>query len=527
MKSPAALAFALLLLTGWAGTAFAVELTRGPYLQNASDRAITVRWRTDVATDSRVWVGAAPGTWIPAATDPTVTTEHEVRLTGLTPDTRYFYAVGSSAGRLPGADSTYRFVTPPVPGTVTRARIWVLGDPGTSSGGQARVRDAYLEWTGERETNLCLLLGDNAYESGTDAEFQDALFEPFASFLRGTCAWAVRGNHDDAHEGPYNDFEELFTFPTAGEAGGVASSTEDWYAFDYGDVHFVALDSQDADRDPGSPMLTWLAADLAATTRTWVIVFFHHPPYSKGSHDSDDDERMTEMRENVMPILEAFGVDLVLTGHSHAYERSYLLDGHYGTSDTFESSMRLDAGDGDALGDGDYRKPQHSPGPHEGEVVVVAGAASTLAGGALDHPAMVRSIEALGSVVVDVEGSLLQAVYLDDQGAIRDRFGIRKGAVVDSGTGSEALRLAAPNPVRTGRVDFRYALPRPGHASLVLVDAAGRRVRTIALEAPGAGTHVATWDGLDTGGRPAAAGAYFAVLHFEGARRVARFVVVP
>ena len=139
VKSPAALALALLLLTGWAGTAFAVELTRGPYLQNASDRAITVRWRTDVATDSRVWVGAAPGSWIPGGADATVTTEHEVRLTGLTPDTRHFYAVGSSAGRLPGADSTYRFVTSPVPGTVTRARIWVLGDPGTSSGGQAHV----------------------------------------------------------------------------------------------------------------------------------------------------------------------------------------------------------------------------------------------------------------------------------------------------------------------------------------------------------------------------------------------------
>jgi hypothetical protein len=528
VKSPAALALALLLLAGRAGTAFAVELTRGPYLQNASDRAITVRWRTDVATDSRVWVGAAPGaTWIHAGSDATLTTEHEVRLTGLTAATRYFYAVGSSAGPLSGADSTYRFRTAPVPGVPASTRIWVLGDPGTSSGGQARVRDAYLEWTGRRETDVWLLLGDNAYESGTDAEFQDALFEPFASFLRGTCAWAVRGNHDDPHEGPYNDFEELFTFPAAGEAGGVASSTEDWYAFDYGDIHFVALDSQDADRDPGSPMLTWLAADLAATGATWVIVFFHHPPYSKGSHDSDDDERMAEMRENVMPILEAFGVDLVLTGHSHAYERSYLLDGHYGRSDTFEGHMRLNPGDGDALGDGEYHKPQHSPGPHEGEVVVVTGAASTLAGGRFDHPAMARSIYALGSLVVDVEGSLLRAVYLDDQGAIRDRFGIRKSAVIDSGTGSAALRLAARNPVRAGRVDFRYTLPRPGHASLVVINAAGRRVRTIALEATGAGAHVATWDGLDTGGRPAAAGAYFAVLHFEGARRVARFVVVP
>ena len=59
-------------------------------------------------------------------------------------------------------------------------------------------------------------------------------------------------------------------------------------------------------------MLTWLQQDLASTNQPWLIAFFHHPPYAKGSHDSDVD----------------VGVDLVLTGHSHCYERSYLIDGH-------------------------------------------------------------------------------------------------------------------------------------------------------------------------------------------------------
>ena len=62
------------------------------------------------------------------------------------------------------------------------------------------------------------------------------------------------------------------------------------------------------------------------------------------------------MRQNVLPILEAHGVDLFLTGHNHSYERSYLLDGHHGPSSSFDASHQIDAGDGDPGGDGEYVK---------------------------------------------------------------------------------------------------------------------------------------------------------------------------
>src|SRR5690606_119797 len=114
------------------------------------------------------------------------------------------------------------------------------------------------------------------------------------------------------------------TFPTAGEAGGVPSGTEKYYSFDYGNVHFICLDSMSSDRSSTGPMATWLREDLESTTQDWVIAFFHHPPYSKGSHNSDNptgsDRELLEMREGILPILEAGGVDLVLSGHSHSYE---------------------------------------------------------------------------------------------------------------------------------------------------------------------------------------------------------------
>src|SRR5687767_14015961 len=108
-----------------------------------------------------------------------------------------------------------------------------------------------------------------------------------------------------------------------------------------------------------------------------MIAYWHHPPYSKGSHDSDNtnghDPELVEMREQALPILEAHGVDLVLSGHSHSYERSYFLRGHYGHSTTFDPTMKLDNGDGRSDGTGTYNKTARARGGNDGAVYVVAG----------------------------------------------------------------------------------------------------------------------------------------------------------
>src|SRR5262249_8268236 len=147
-----------------------------------------------------------------------------------------------------------------------------------------------------------------------------------------------------------NDYYDIFTLPTAAEAGGVASGSEAYYSFDWGDVHFICLDSEGSDRSKSGPMARWLRDDLAANNSMWTIAYWHHPPYTKGSHDSDNDldsgGRMRDMRENLLPILDSTGVDLVLTGHSHSYERSFLVNGHYGPSTTLTSAMKVDSGDG-------------------------------------------------------------------------------------------------------------------------------------------------------------------------------------
>ena len=418
------------------------SLTRGPYLQKAAPTQITIRWRNTLYDMGRVRYGASAGNLNQSADEtaaPAAPFNHVVTLTGLTPNTTYYYSVGSASDTLAGG-ADYTFTTPPTAGTVINARIWVLGDAGTATTSQTAVRDAFYTWTGTRTPNLVLQLGDNAYNSGLDAEFQAGMFDIYPTMLRKTPFWSCLGNHETAQATAYVDtypYFDIYTLPTAGECGGVASGTEHYYSFNYGNIHFVCLDSMTASRNTievnGSdgPMAAWLRTDLASTTATWIVCFFHHPPYTHGSHNSDTETELVQMRSNFLPILEAGGVDLVLAGHSHTYERSYLLDGHYGVSSTFTEAMKKNAGDGRPAGNGSYLKPLTGPRDHFGAVYAVAGSAGQISSVA-SHPAHFISLSNLGSLVLDVNGTRLDATFLRENSSIPDTFTIIKQGAADS-----------------------------------------------------------------------------------------------
>jgi len=417
------------------------SLKRGPYLQIGTPTSITVRWRTDLATDSRVQYGLDPTNLTESASDDEVTGEHIVELADLLPDTKYYYAVGANGTNF-AAGAEYFFVTGPA--TSRPTRIWVIGDSGTATipgGNSEGVRDAYYSFAKTRYTDLWLMLGDNAYYEGTDAQYQTAVFNTYPEMLRQTCVWPTIGNHETYD--PYADghiaYSDIFTLPTRGEAGGMPSGTEHYYSFDYGNIHFVCLDSEMSDTQTNGPMVTWLKNDLAANTKDWLIAFWHSPPYSHGSHNSDSPSEwnLVAMRENIVPVLESYGVDLVLCGHSHCYERSFLLDGHYGNSSTLVPSMIKDSGSGRPSDTGAYLKSIIGPTPHQGAVYVVNGSSGWATDGTMDHPAMYKSLLRTGSLVLDVNGGRLDAKFLRETGAIDDFFTIMKGMP------PEALRLAS------------------------------------------------------------------------------------
>ena len=436
------------------------------------------------------------------------------RLTGLRADTRYFYAIGNKAR---GSDSR-QFRTAPAPGQLPadgNTHIWLLGDSGTATeqfrgrymhkGEALAVKRGFLtynrEQAGSEPVDLLLLLGDNAYVAGTDAEWQEAFFDTYPDIISHTATWPTIGNHEmgmapidacllaslrrcdkgpvimpfggisespdpasydsdgsgpDGSGPPYFD---IFSLPTRGEAGGVASGTEQYYAFDHGNVHVVSLDSQLSNRDASqrAAMRDWLVDDLSQNKLDWTIVIFHHPPYSRGkNHDSDLERAEVDMRETFAPVFEDHGVDVVYSGHSHSYERSWYLHGHHGPSTTFDASRHAELNDrGEpALGQGDdaYHQTSRDSGSDDKVIYTVAGTAGKTdkekpcAPGKmfgctrpnwLTHPAhrdfdpaiagaRPHGLARRGSVVLDITDTTLTSRFVDEHGEVLDYFTIRR-----------------------------------------------------------------------------------------------------
>jgi acid phosphatase type 7 len=468
--------FAFAALVAFESSASGPSFVRAPYLQFATTNSIYVVWRTEgpilpvvrfgekpdalneKATEvvTRASLGAE-GKTIPAKREPLRTKEnlklpklhsaavgtfqYEAKLTGLKPSTRYYYAVLDGEQPLTPRDAGYSFVTPPPVGTAKRVRFWAFGDSGTGRQEQVNVHKAMREAVRRdgQPLDFWLHLGDMAYSTGRDVEFQSRFFEIYDLTMRSFVCWPTMGNHEGATSkgttgiGPYYD---AYVVPTRGEVGGVPSGTEAYYSFDYANLHFVCLDSHDLERKPSGAMAKWLKADLEKTLADWVIGFWHHPPYTKGSHDSDKEKDLTEMREMIMPLIDSGGVDLVLTGHSHVYERSMLIDGAYATP-TVAENVVLDDGDGDPQGDGAYRKSEGIQ-PHQGTVQIVAGNGGATLGRKGTIPFMRKTLIEHGSVLIDIYGDTLTAKMVNLNGSTRDVFSMVKRGKVDQ------ARIALP-----------------------------------------------------------------------------------
>ena len=436
--------------------AFSQTVTRGPYMQSPNHESIIIMWRTDSNTDTKVWYGTDSTNLSQTAVISNNVKDHSIVLTGLQAYTTYYYKIGNNAGQFPGIVSKQSFKTHPTPGTKNiPMRMWAIGDFGKGNSLQVDVKNSYEAYTGSRGTDVWIWLGDNAYDSGEDGEYQAKVFNlpGFSNVFNYQPFWPSPGNHDynevwaestflgipyqniplTDHEGPYYD---MVSVPKFGEVGGYPSQLEVFYSFDYGDVHFLSLNSEVFDYtfsyDGINAMKQWILQDLQQNTKKFTIAYFHQPPYSKGSHDSDDfyELAMKAMREKVIPILEQNGVDMVINGHSHVYERSVLINGHYGASGSYNpATMAMDAGSGNIdLGEPYIKDTDKST--QDGTIYVVCGnSGSSTSSPAGTYPAMYYSdggSNTCGSFIIDVYKNRLDGRYLKTDTTIGDYFTILK-----------------------------------------------------------------------------------------------------
>jgi hypothetical protein len=446
------------------------SLLRGPYLNSGTPTSMVIRWRTDVASTSKVTWGASALALTQSKVDTAMVTDHIVKISGLSPFTKYYYGIGSSTFTLQ-ADATDFFQTLPVEGTAdTLLRIGVIGDCGNNSTNQRDVRDHLSSYLGSNYMNAWILLGDNAYSSGFDAEYQAEFFGIYQDqFLKQNPLYPAPGNHDYGNStssptvtnhaaAPYY---QNFSMPDSGEAGGLASNNPAFYSYNIGNVHFLSLDSygQEADAthlyDTTGVQVQWIKQDLAANTnKGWVVCYWHHPPYTMGSHNSDGESDLVAIRQNFIKILERYGVDLILCGHSHDYERSKLIKGHYGAEATYDPAVHeLSSSSGYYDGSSNscpYIKD--SVTNYTGTVYVVSGSAGQLGGSQAGYPHNALPYSDAthgGSMILEVKGNRLDSKWIGADGVIRDHFTMMKDAnqkrTIQINPGEQATLKAAYN----------------------------------------------------------------------------------
>jgi hypothetical protein len=271
-------------------------------------------------------------------------------------------------------------------------------------------------------------------------------------------------------------------------------------------------------------MYQWISDDLdsaRARGKRWLFVFMHHPPYSRGTHDSDSEGDMIEIHDNLVPLFESKGVDMVLVGHSHVYERSFLARN--------DSVMQTNTSD--------YTKI----GTPNGTLYLVSGCGGKTGDGDLDHPLMaVSKGDVAGFNIIDVTYEELRGSFVERDGRTTDLFTVRKAADVlpprvahVQASSSTEIQVVFDEPVRAGASGS-------GAGNLAHYDLQGSAVigatlesdqRTVSLTTmalPAGRARQLTVQGVaDSAGNVDVAGRTMGVVHSGGSTSPSGIPVVP
>jgi predicted phosphodiesterase len=299
----------------------------GPMLCVPDGDTVRVWWQLSEERDEHVVAYGADGTLGLERTSSQSTATPCVTIDRLEPGRRYSYTVRSGEF----ASAVHTFALPPSDGP---ARIAVWGD---NQNGVDVFSDQTVPAIAKARPDVMIGLGDFVQRGHYREEWDEQFFGPAAGILGEIPLLPVRGNHDG--EGKL----ARAMLPLPDDRG--------WYAATFGTVRLVVLDTNLPCEEP-SAQFAWLRGECdgaAWRDAALRVVAFHHPPFSvlwdEAGYDGEPG-----VRSAVVPLIEAHGADLVLSGHAHAYERFHrerpdggaveylVLGGGGGKLDTVESA---------------------------------------------------------------------------------------------------------------------------------------------------------------------------------------------
>jgi acid phosphatase type 7 len=411
------------------------QVSRQPYLQISTPTSIVIRWQTDTATVGIIYYDTVKASLTNTIKEIKKRPDHELKLTGLKANTKYYFSVEYP---LKATDDQY-FITAPGKGSDSPVRIWVISDFGqTNSRDNTRRLETVDQWksfnNNNYHANFVLSLGDQT-EDDSASQLQDNYFDQLENVLKNSPLYTVVGNHDN-HDSLTN-YLKTFTLPAGAEAGGIASHNKMYYSFDYANIHVVVLSTEIYDDVSYNAQVEWLKKDLAHNKQTWLIACMHQPFHSGGYHPTDENKSAQKRRKDWLTALEDNGIDLILQGHNHVYERSFMVDNLIGKSTSIIGANKIDTGSGRQDVDGAYRKPAGNK-PHKGTVFI-----SCTGGGVANsikhypapfniYPIAFPGSEYEGPLVIDVNKNQMDVKFLCNEknkhgSHIWDYFTIIKG----------------------------------------------------------------------------------------------------
>jgi hypothetical protein len=194
------------------------------------------------------------------------------------------------------ANSSLKLALPLKEGSLKFA---VIGDTGSGTSEQYQLGETMARYQAMFPFEFVLMMGDNLYGTEKAVDFEKKFSDVYKTLLVNKVKfYAALGNHDLPIQINYENFN---------------MNGKEYYRFKKGNVAFYALNSNYMDKK----QVQWLEDELAKDTSEWKVAFMHHPPYSSGGKHGSD----TQLREVVEPIFIKYGVNVVLTGHDHFYER--------------------------------------------------------------------------------------------------------------------------------------------------------------------------------------------------------------
>lgn len=471
----------------------ATVLTRHPYPQNVQTTQVTLMWRTATPAQQTVQFGTDSNFtgWV---TEPVFSTAHEVKITGLEPGKVYKYRIVENNEVLVEGDE-YTFRTDG--GRADKDfSFFITGDVGEDENGQQHVTQAMIRRVSPR-AEFGILTGDIVYPDGESSMYDSVLMKPWRPLLANTAVWPALGNHD-WHVDPDQNFCKEWSLP----------NNEHYYSFNYGNAHFIALDTADGFLYDEVNQLAWLRADLASPASrraTWNFVYYHHPLLTC-TYKSN----IPEVAALLFPIFDEFDVDAVFTGHAHTYERLFPLKNGVPVNQAQNPN---------------YKDP-------EGTLFVVSGCGGKFKE---DEPTTY-----CGPTAAFVDRRILfsQAFIYDhifylltfdsSTGAVVDYVSITKSAQTSDVTVAPAaprLHQNVPNPFNPS-TSIAFEMPAAGHVRMRVFRADGSWVTNLVDRAFGAGTHRVVWDGRDRHGAAVASGPYIVRLQADGIAESVKMMLV-